>query len=163
MARPTDRHTGKAPKGFQDLIEPTILDNKVSLPKTESEMTYKDNRKLELLLQFLGKRKFNYKVNVGNIHSVLEGQYRNFILENIRANATIEVAHNDKCPTKYLKVIQKLCCNKIRHKHYMKSLCQATKTFQNLTQNNNKSMVEYFKSFNNAQKALGSFEGILDW
>ena len=48
------------PMIFQDPLEPTILDNNVLHPNTEAEMTYKEKSKLDLALEWLEKRKFNY-------------------------------------------------------------------------------------------------------
>ena len=99
---------------LQDLPEPTILDNSVLRPNTESEMKYKEKRKLELALQLLEKRKFNYEGNIGKIHSVLKGQSSDFIQEKMRAGAMFEAAQRDKDPIKLLKIIQNICYKKNR-------------------------------------------------
>ena len=97
---------------LQDLPEPTILDNSVLRPNTESEMKYKEKRKLELALQLLEKRNFNYEGNIGKIHSVLKGKSSDFIQEKMRDGAMFEVAQRDKDPIKLLKIIQNICYKK---------------------------------------------------
>ena len=50
------------------------MDNNAIHPKNETKMTYKENKRLDLALQFLEKRKFNYEGNIGDIYSVLKGE-----------------------------------------------------------------------------------------
>ena len=99
---------------LQDLPEPTILDNSVLHPKTESEMKYEEKRKLDLALQLLEKRKFNYEGNIGKIHSDLKGKSSDFIQEKMRSGAMFEAAQRDKDPIKLLKIIQNICYKKNR-------------------------------------------------
>ena len=98
---------------------------------------------------------------MSKIHSVLEVQSSGFILENMVFNAIFEAAQRDKDPIKYLNIINNLWCNNKSEQRLMKYLFQETKQVHNLTQKNNKSTIEYFKRFNNSQKALESCEGIL--
>ena len=68
----------------------------VEVNKTVAKMTYKEGTKLDLALQFLEKRKFNYEENMGKIHSVIKGQQSDFLQDKMRTNTIFEAAQHDK-------------------------------------------------------------------
>ena len=83
---------------FQYPSEPTILDNSLLCLEAESKMIYKEKSKIDLSLQFLERRKFRYKFNIGKLHYILEGQPSGFLHERMSSDSMFEVSQCDKYP-----------------------------------------------------------------